>query len=110
MVLVTLFGASVIASVGSRHMELFVGILLAFFAVIDAAVQIGWINYVYRTNLNIAVLFFLTLVVVHGFLTLEISGPLAASRASPAAIGFMQGTVIPKFRTKFAPRTMSWPR
>lgn len=100
IVVMILLGASVIAAAGSPQLEAILIILLFSFILISAVLQIGWIHYLYKTNLAISSLFYLTLVVVHGFLTLAISGPLAGAGASPAAVAFMTQTVTPKIEAE----------
>ena len=70
------------------------------FLILGAAAQVGWIVYLYRTDLLIAFLFFLTLLVGHGFIALGIAVPMMSRPASPSSIGFVNQTLSPQIEAE----------
>ena len=100
--LVALFGTAVVSAAGSNHLSSVILVLVVFFVLLGTALQVGWIHFLFRTDVAIAVLFYLTLVVVHGFLTLAVSSSLGTSRASDSETAFMDQTVTPRLQAEVA--------
>ena len=100
VVLLILLESLLIASIGNANLESIVPFLIGVFGLISAGFQVSWTYYFYRTPVGIAVLFYLTLVVVHGFLTFGIAVPLSRLPASAAAIAFVNQTVTPKIEAE----------
>ncbi len=96
VVLAILFGVGVTLVSGVAQLETALGVLAAIFVLLAAAVQVGWIYYLYRTDIFMSLLFYVTLVVVHGFTALAISVPLIGAHASDSAVTFIDHTVTPK--------------
>jgi hypothetical protein len=95
-----LWGSAVFFAASAPHLKIIVVLLVVVFVFVSTALQVGWIYYLYRTQIPIAVLFYLTLVVVHGFLTLGVSSVLAHGRASRSATAFMDQTLTPRIEAE----------
>jgi hypothetical protein len=96
VVFTILMGLLVISVSGFSHLATILVIVGLAAVLIRAAAQIGWIYYFYRTDWFIALLFYLTLVVVHGFIALAITAPLIGAHAGSSATAFIDQTVVPK--------------
>jgi hypothetical protein len=102
LVLGALFSLGVVLVAGWAHLGLVLGLATAGFVVVTAVVQVGWILYLYRTDVFIAALFFLTLVVIHGFTLLGIAAPMLGAPASATARSFVDGTITPRLEEEIA--------
>ncbi len=65
LILVAAFGLGLIGVAGAAHLALAVVAVVVVFVFLATAVQVGWIWYLYRSDVRLAVLFYLTVVVVH---------------------------------------------
>lgn len=96
------FSLAVIIGAGSANFQTILSIAVVLLIVIGAGVQVGWIHYLYRPDFKIAVLFYLTLIVVHGFITLAISSPLIGAPAGRSVQTFVDQEVTPKLKNATA--------
>lgn len=92
----TFFGGTLILVSGFAHLEAILIVLVILFVFAGTALQVYWIQYLYRAEISIAVLFYLTLVVVHGFLTLAILPFMVGAHANYSARAFMDTTATAK--------------
>ena len=102
IILTATLGLVVILVAGVAHLLTVLLVLGLVFVLIGVAVQVGWIYYLYHTDLVISSLFFLTLVVVHGFLALAITVPMIGARAGSSTTGFVDHTVTPRLQAEVA--------
>jgi hypothetical protein len=100
VVLAILLGLAVIPLTGSSNLTGVLALLVGIFILATVGVQIGWIFYLYRTDIFISMLFYLTLVVVHGFVALAISAPMIGAHASDSATTFVDQTITPKLQAE----------
>jgi hypothetical protein len=102
VILTILFGVSIILVSGLAHLGVVLSLVAVFFVLIAAGVQVFWIRYLYRTDIFISLLFYITLVVIHGFAALGISAPMIGGRATDSAKAFVDGTITPKLQAEAA--------
>jgi hypothetical protein len=96
VLLAVLLGVIVTFVAGIPHLAVVLTVLAILFVLGSAALQVGWIYYLYRTDIFISLLFYLTLVVVHAFAALAIAAPTLGARAGASVTGFMDHTVAAK--------------
>ena len=68
--------------------------------VIAFAAQVVWILYLYRTNVAVAVLFYIGVIIVHGTLGGLIAKPLVTMQAASTASSFVDQVVTPKLQAE----------
>jgi hypothetical protein len=99
-ILVASLGTTIVSVAGSDHLSSAILTLVAFFVLLGLVLQVGWIHFLFRADVPIAILFYLTLMVVHGFLTLAVSSSIGTSRASNSEMAFMDQTVTPQLQAE----------
>jgi len=92
-IIVMLLGITLALLAGLSNLEYIVPAVCLLFFLIGAGVQIGWIYYLYRTDVFISGLFFLVLLIVHGFATLVIAVPLMGGQAGHSGTAFIDHTL-----------------
>jgi TolA-binding protein len=100
VILTILFSLALMLVSRLGHLGVILSLLAVLFVLVAAGVQVGWIHYLYRTDLFISFLFYLTLVVIHGFAMLGISAPMIGQQASPSAKAYVDQTLAPKLEAE----------
>ncbi len=102
IVLTVLFSLAIVLVSGLPYLGAVSVAITIGFALIAATVQVAWIRYLYRTDIFISLLFFITLAVIHGFIALGISAPLVGAPANDEAKAFVNDTVAAKLEEEAA--------
>ena len=93
-------GIAIIFVAGAGQVGLILFGVMALFALIGIALQVVWIRYTYRTDLVISLLFYLTLLVMHGFVGLAITLPAISAHVGDPTIAFIDNTITPKLKSE----------
>jgi hypothetical protein len=96
------FSGAIIFGASSPNFQTYLGVSILLLVMVSAVIQVGWIHYLYRPDSKIAVLLYLTLIVVHGFITLAISSPLIGAPAGRSVQAFVDQVVTPKLQSATA--------
>ena len=109
IIVTVLFSLAIVLVSGLPYLAVMAISITIVFALLVAAAQVAWIRYLYRTDVFISLLFFITLVVIHGFIALGISAPLVGAPANDEAKAFVDDTVVPKLEKEAAATKSSIP-
>jgi hypothetical protein len=109
IILTVLFSLAIVLVSGLPYLTAMAVSITIIFALLAAAAQVAWIHYLYRTDVFISLLFFITLAVIHGFIALGISAPLVGAPANDEAKAFVNDTVVPKLEEEAAATKSSIP-
>jgi hypothetical protein len=96
------FSVVVVFGANSPNFQTYLGVAILLLIIVGGGIQVGWIHYLYRPDPKIGVLFYLTLIVVHGFITLAISSPLVGAPAGRSVQAFVDQAVTPKLENATA--------
>jgi hypothetical protein len=102
IIVTILFSLAIVLASGMPYLAAMAISITIAFALLAAAAQVAWIRYLYRTDVFISLLFFITLAVIHGFIALGISAPLVGAPANDEAKAFVNDTVVPKLEDEAA--------
>jgi hypothetical protein len=95
-----MMGLTIVLLLGMTHSGIVILLALLLLALVALAAQIVWILYLYRTDFGISVVFFITVIIVHGVAALFVAQPIVNARASPEMTNFIDNVVTPRLRAE----------
>lgn len=72
-----------------------VAVVALVLGLVALAAQVWWVIYLYRTNLPISVLFYISVILAHSVAGILISGPIISARSHGIITDFVDKTVVP---------------
>ncbi len=81
------------------HSAILVGLVIAVMLLIDFVVQTFWVSAIFRSNVVVSALFYLSLITVHAIASTLVLGPLAKARLNNIMVQFTDQNVAGQIRS-----------
>lgn len=95
-----LIGLAIVFSLRFAAAGIILSVAVLLLVVVAFAAQIVWILYLFRTNFPISVLFYIAVIVVHGFVAALMVGPIIGTKAPTEMTNFIDQAITPKLQAE----------